>query len=69
MSRLFKRNGTWYGWFFDLEGVRVQRSTKCRDKQAAESVLKEWERRAANPAYAAANTATLERALAQFLTV
>ncbi len=68
MSRIFKRNGTWYGWFFDLDGKRVQRSTKCRDKQAAESVLKEWERRAADPAYAAANTATLERALAQFLT-
>jgi hypothetical protein len=51
-----------------LEGTRVQRSTKCRDKQAAESVLREWERRAADPAYAAANTATLERALAQFLT-
>jgi hypothetical protein len=67
-QRLFKRGDTWYGWFFDSEGKRVQRSTKCRDKQAAEAVLREWERRASDPAYAAANTATLERALAQFLT-
>jgi integrase len=66
-QRLFKRGDTWYGWFFDAEGKRIQRSTKCRDKQAAEAVLREWERRAADPAYAAANTATLERALAQFL--
>jgi hypothetical protein len=58
-QRLFKRNGTWYGWFFDAEGQRIQHSTKCKDKQAAEAVLREWERRAADPAYAAANTATL----------
>lgn len=67
-QRLFKRNGTWYGWYFDAEGRRIQRSTKCRDKQAAEALLREWERRAADPAYAAANSATLERALQQFLT-
>ena len=66
-QRLFKRGGIWYGWFFDADGKRIQRSTKTRDKQAAEAVLREWERRASDPAYAAANTATLERALAQFL--
>jgi integrase len=66
-QRLFKRGGTWYGWFFEADGKRIQRSTRCRDKQAAEAVLREWERRASDPAYAAANTATLERALAEFL--
>ncbi|MDX2053800.1 MAG: site-specific integrase [Polyangiaceae bacterium] len=67
-QRLFKRNGTWYGWVFDCEGKRIQRSTKCRDKRAAEIVLREWERRAADPTYAASHATSIEQALKQFLT-
>ena len=35
--RLFKRGDVWYGQFYET-GTRVQRSTKCTDKAAAESV-------------------------------
>jgi integrase len=66
-QRLFKRGNTWYCWFFDSNGKRVQKSTKCRDKQAAEACMREWERRAQNPAYAAAHSDTLARALEQLL--
>jgi integrase len=66
-DRLFRRGKVWYAWYFDAEGARHQRSTKCTDKRAAEAVLREWERRAADPAYAAANSTTLEDALRRFL--
>jgi len=66
-DRLFRRGKVWYGWFFDSEGARQQRSTKCTDKRAAEAVLREWERRAADPSYAASHAATLDEALRRFL--
>jgi len=60
--RVFKRGGTWYGLFYE-SGVRVQRSTRCQDKKAAEAVVREWERSASDPNHAAAHSATLGQAL------
>ncbi len=62
-DRLFKRGDVWYAWFFDPDGNKIQRSTKCRDRKAAEATLREFERRAADPAYAASHQATLADAL------
>ena len=66
-ERLFKRGKVWYGWVFDSAGRRVQRSTTCTDRRAAAAVLRGWERRAADPAYAAAHEATLEDAIRRLL--
>jgi integrase len=68
MERVFKRTGgrVWYGWFYE-NGHRIQRSTRCRDKSAAEAVVRQWQRDAADPAHAAARTATLTNALQQLL--
>lgn len=48
--RLFRRGGarTWYATFYE-NGVRVQRTTKCVDRKATESVARQWERDAADP--------------------
>jgi integrase len=62
-DRLFKRGAVWYAWCFDTDGRRIQRSTRCRDWKAAEAVLRELERRAADPTYAASYQATLAEAL------
>lgn len=62
-DRLFKRGATWYCWVYGADGQRIQKSTRCRDRKAAEAVAREFERRAADPAYAASNQATLEDAL------
>ena len=63
-SRIYRRKGSlvWHAAFY-VEGRRVQRSTQCTDKKAAELVLRQWERDAADPAGAAARTATLIDAL------
>ena len=63
-SRLYRRKDSpvWQAAFY-ADGVRVQRSTQCTDKKAAESVLRQWERDTADPAGAAARTATLIDAL------
>jgi len=66
MSRLFKRNGIWQGWFYE-NGRRIQRTTKCTDRKAAEAAVREWERCAQDSAYAATHSATLARALEQLL--
>ena len=66
-ERLYKRGSTWWGWFYDAGGRRVVQSTKCKDKRAAEAVVREWERAAADPDHAAANAATLADALKHFL--
>ena len=60
--RLFKRGRTWYATFYD-DGQRVQRSTKCTDKKAAEIVARQWERDGADPDAAVRRTATLTDAL------
>jgi site-specific recombinase XerC len=48
--------------------VRIQRSTKCTDKTAAESVARLWERDAADPDAAKLRDATLGDALRLLLT-
>jgi integrase len=65
--RLFKRGDVWYGQFYE-NGGRVQRSTKCTDKVAAESVARLWERDAADPDAAKLRDATLSDALRLLLT-
>jgi hypothetical protein len=62
MQRLFKRGRVWYGWVYE-NGRRVTRTTKCRDRSAAEALVRQWERDAADPDHAAARTATLSTAL------
>jgi integrase len=42
---------------------RVQRSTRCHDREAAELVARQWERDASDPHYAAARQTTLTTAL------
>jgi hypothetical protein len=68
MERLIKRGRVWYGWFYQ-DGKRVTRTTKCRDRAAAEAVVRQWERDAADPDHAAARTATLTGALQLLLQV
>lgn len=58
-GRLYKRGAVWQCWFYDPAGVQVRRSTKCTDKRAAESVLKDFERQARDPLYRAADTQAL----------
>ena len=64
-ERLFRRStsNVWYASYYDANGKRQTRSTKQLDKRAAAATLREWERRAADPAYAASHQATLEEAL------
>ncbi len=62
MERIFKRGRVWHGWFYE-NGRRVVRTTRCRDRAAAERVARQWERDAADPDHAAARTATLTGAL------
>ncbi len=67
-----KRNVWWGQWTDEREPLgsraRIKRkSTKCTDRRAAEHVAAGWEREAADPAYAAANKATIETAAQQFL--
>ena len=68
MGSLFRRqSGTFYAKFKDLDGGWHQQSTGTRDRKAAEARLREFERRASDPAYAASNEATLQQALEQLL--
>src|SRR5689334_3092596 len=67
MGSLFKRKDTWYAKFRDASGQWHQRSTATKDRRAAEACLKEFERRAADPAYAASHQTTLQSALTQLL--
>jgi integrase len=60
--RLYKRGQTYYGAFYQ-DGVRIQRSTRCKDRKAAETAVRRWERDAADPANAAARSTTLRDAL------
>ena len=60
--RVFRRGKVWYCWFYE-NGVRVQRSTQCHDRRAAEARAREFERDASDPAHAAARKATLSDAL------
>jgi len=60
--RLFRRGRTWYATFYE-NGARVQRSTKCMDRKAADVVARQWERDAADPENAVLMSATLSDAL------
>lgn len=60
--RLFKRDRVWYCYVYE-GGKRVQHSTRCHDRRAAEAVARELERRAADPAGARAAAASLSDAL------
>ncbi len=60
--RLIKRGRTWFAIFYE-SGRRVQRTTKCHDRHAAEAVARQFERDASNPRHAAARSATLSLAL------
>src|SRR6266851_1717879 len=50
-DRLYQKKpgGTWYGVFYDSQGRRHQRCTKCRDRRAARNALHEFERAARSP--------------------
>jgi hypothetical protein len=65
--RLFKRGRVWYAQVYE-NGRRVQRSTQCHDRRAAEVRARQLERDAADPAHAAAARATLTDALQLLLT-
>jgi len=60
--RLTKRNNVWYCYVYE-NGRRIQRSTRCHDKRAAEIVAREFERAAADPASARTAHSTLTDAL------
>ena len=66
-ERLYKRGRIWWGTYYDAAGRRVRQSTHCTDRHAARLVLREWERRAADPAYAAAHEATIGSALQRLI--
>lgn len=67
MAALFNRGETFYAQFFDPSGKRHQKSTHTKDKQSAEAKLREFERRAADPAYAAFDETTVQQALTELL--
>ena len=66
MQRVYKRGDTYWGVIYQ-DGKRVRRSTRCRDRRAAEAVVAQWEREAADPAAAAQDQATLGVALDSLL--
>lgn len=60
--RIFKRGRIWYAQFYDGAGKRFTVSTKCRDRAAAETAARGYERNAAGADYAASQ-ATLDAAI------
>ena len=66
--RVYRRANcpTWYCEYY-IEGRRFQRSTRCRDYQAACTVARRFERDAADPVHAAARATSLHDALKLFL--
>ena len=65
--RLIKRGRVWHAQYYDCEGARIQRTTHCHDRKAAEQIARKWERDAADPNHAATDQATLTNALALLL--
>lgn len=58
-DHLYKRGDIWWCWYTDAAGRRVRRSTKQRDRRAADAVAKRYERAAqsaTDPATDAADT-------------
>lgn len=64
--RLYKRGETWWCWFTE-DGRQVRKSTRCRDKRAAESAAREFERIAADPNHPARQTSTVADAVTMLL--
>lgn len=64
-ERLYRRGRIWWTWFYDERGKRFDKSTRCRDKRAASSVARRYERSAASPADPTATT-TLAEACRRF---
>lgn len=64
--RLTKRGRVWFCYVY-VNGKRVQRSTRCHDRRAAEAVARRLEADAADPTSARAATATLSDALTLLL--
>ena len=62
-ERLIKRGRVWHGWYYQ-DGERVQRTTRCTDRRAAEAVVREWEREASDPNHAGSTRALMRDALA-----
>ncbi len=65
--RVFKRDGYYHAEYYDCEGVRQRKSTRCTDKSAAQELATKWERDAANPHSAAIREETLGRSLARLI--
>lgn len=65
-ERVYLRGRIYWGWFYE-RGKPVYRSTKCRDRKAAEAVVRQWERLAADPTYRASHETTLAQALERLL--
>ena len=61
-----RRRGNIYYATVWLDGRRVERSTGCTEKEAARTVLRQWEREAADPNRATSDT-TLNDALSLLL--
>ena len=62
-DRVLTESATYFAKYRDAVGVVVTRSTGCRDKQAAEQVLKKWEREAEQIKAGTLDGPTLKREL------
>jgi integrase len=60
--RVFKRGKVYYCYVYE-NGERIQRSTRCHDKAAAEIVARTFERESADPDHARAQSATVSDAI------
>ena len=67
MSKLVHRGGVWYCWIPRPGGGVRRVSTGCVDKKAAADRFKQLEREAVSPSHAAANAATIERILVDYI--
>jgi integrase len=66
MSKLFRRGEIWYAWVRHPQGGVRKQSTLCTDKRAAETVLAQLEREAADPAHATAQKITTQFVLDEY---
>jgi integrase len=64
--KLYRRGLVWYTDYYE-NGVRVQRSTRCTDKRAAQALATRWERDAADPDSARLRDATLSDVLTRLI--
>src|SRR4051794_18689795 len=69
-QRLTRRGRIWYAHVYVHEGGerrRIQKSTGCVDRSAAEKIAGQWERDAADPDDAALRSATLSDAIRRLI--